>query len=225
MARHKGSRKGAAPRLTGVASLKAAIYVRVSTDEQSTDMQLPELRGYAERMGWQVVEYTETGSSMKKRPVLERLMADARLRKFDVVLCWKLDRFARSLHQLIEFIQLLDSFGVRFIAVTQSIDTDQRNPASRLMLQILGSVAEFERSLIVERVKAGIAQHKTDWEAGRIGKEKHTRSGKDMPTGRAKRIFRRDIARQMRAEGKSFRVIARALEVPLSTLVDALKAE
>lgn len=208
------------------ATLTAAIYVRVSTQEQSNDMQFSELREYAARMGWtSVVEYVEKGSSVKKRPVLERLMADARMRKFDIVLVWKLDRFARSLQQLVANIQLLDSFGVRFIAATQNVDTDQRNPASRLMLHILGAVAEFERGLIVERVKAGVAQHRADYAAGRVGKEKHTRSGKDLPSGRPKRIFRRDLAAQMREEGKSFRTIARELGVPLATVADALRGK
>lgn len=200
----------------------AAIYVRVSTAEQSNDLQLTELRAYVSRMEWAAVEYVEKGSSVKKRPVLERMMADAKERRFDVVIVWKLDRFARSLQQLVHNIQLLDTYGVRFVALTQSVDTDQRNPASRLMLQILGAVAEFERGLIVERVRAGQAQHRADVAAGRIGKEKHTRSGKDLPAGRPRRIFRRDLALEMRREGRSYRAIAKALGVPLATVADAL---
>lgn len=219
----KRSLRGGRPR-ADYSGVTAAIYVRVSTQEQSNDLQLTELRGYITRMGWDAVEYVEKGSSVKKRPVLERLMADAKARRFDVVLVWKLDRFARSLQQLVANIQLLDTYGVRFIALTQSVDTDQRNPASRLMLQILGAVAEFERGLIVERVKAGQAQHKADFAAGRIGKEKHTRSGRDLPAGRPRRIFRRDLAVEMRRAGKSYRAIAKELGVPLATIADALKS-
>jgi DNA invertase Pin-like site-specific DNA recombinase len=204
--------------------ITAAIYVRVSTVDQNDDMQFTELRQYAERMGWKIVEYAEKRSSVKRRPVFQQMMDDARLRKIDIVLCWKLDRFARSLQQLIDNIRLLDSYGVRFICVTQSIDTDKQNPASRLMLHILGAVAEFERGIIIERVKAGVAQYRNDFESGKIGKERHSRSGRDLAPHRPKRIFRRDEALKMRKAGKSFRNIAAELGLPLSTVVDAIKA-
>src|SRR5438270_13944317 len=86
------------------------------------------------------------------------MMADARLRKFDVLLVWKLDRFGRSLQQLVTNIQTLDSLGIRFIAVTQGLDTDKQNPMSRLLLHMLGAFAEFERAIIVERVNGGVAE-------------------------------------------------------------------
>jgi DNA invertase Pin-like site-specific DNA recombinase len=187
--------------------ITAAVYVRVSTQDQKHDMQLTELRGYVERAGWHLLEYPEKQSSVKRRPVLERLMADARLRKFDVVLVWKLDRFARSLSQLMENVTTLDTLGIRFIAVTQGIDTDKQNAAGRFFMQIFGAFAEFERNLIVERVRAGVA------EAQRQGKH----------CGRPKRIFRRDEALRMRAEGKSVRAIARALGVPATTVADAMR--
>ncbi|GAC1410694.1 MAG: recombinase family protein [Candidatus Velthaea sp.] len=187
--------------------LAAAIYVRVSTHDQKTDMQLTELRAYAERMGWVVKEYGEKMSSVKKRPVLEQLMADARQRKFDVVLVWKLDRFARSLQQLLTNLQLLDSFGVRFICVTQGIDTDKNNPASKLMMHIIGAVAEFERGIIVERVRAGVA------EAQRQGKH----------CGRPATIWRRDTAADLRKAGMSLRKISAVLGVPRSTIAEELK--
>lgn len=187
--------------------MTAAIYVRVSTADQNDDLQFQELRLYCQRMGWTVVEYAEKASSVKVRPVLNQLMADARLRKFDVVLVWKMDRFARSLQQLIENIRLLDSFGVRFVAVTQGIDTDKANPASRLMLHILGAVAEFERGIIVERVRAGVK------EAQRRGKH----------CGRPVRIWRRDEAVKMQKAGLSLRAIAKKLGQPLSSIARALK--
>lgn len=180
----------------------AAIYVRVSTLDQNDDLQFTELRGYCARMGWQVVEYSEKVSSAKKRPELARMMADARLKKFDVVLVWKLDRFARSMQQLIANIQLLDSFGVRFVALTQGIDTDKQNPASRLMLHILGAVAEFERGIILERVRAGVAEAK--------------RQGKHC--GRPVKVFRRDQAARMRKAGLSWREVARKMGVPVTTV-------
>lgn len=182
--------------------MTAAIYVRVSTEEQQTDLQLAELRAYVQRMGWTAVEYGEKASSVKRRPVLDQLMGDARLRKVDVVLVWKIDRFARSLIQLITNVQLLDSYGVRFIAVTQGIDTDRQNPAGVLMMQVLGSVAQFERAIIVERVKAGVAQAKRD--------------GKHC--GRPAKVFRRDQALRMRKSGLSWAQVARKLGVPASTV-------
>jgi DNA invertase Pin-like site-specific DNA recombinase len=207
----------------GTRPLIAAIYARVSTEDQNYDMQLREVREYVGRMGWQAVEYAEKVSSVKRRPVLSRLMEDARHHKIDVVVVWKLDRFARSLQQLIENVQALDSAGVRFIALTQGIDTDRRNPASRLLLQILGAIAEFERGIIVERVTAGVRSYKADYAAGRVGKERTSKSGKNLAPHRPKRVFRRDLAAKMRADGKSFRSIAKELGVPVSTIVDALK--
>src|SRR5580692_671458 len=115
------------------ARMTAAIYARVSTYDQNCDMQLTELRGYAARMGWQApIEYVETASGRRgsKRAVQEQLIADARLRKFDVVLVWKLDRLGRSLLDLISHVQTFDSLGIRFIATTQGIDTDKQNPMS-----------------------------------------------------------------------------------------------
>lgn len=171
-------------------------------------MQETELREYAQRMSWSAVEYTDKTSGTKvRRPGLDRLMADARLRKFDVVLVYKLDRFARSMTQLVTNIQLLDSYGVRFVCATQGIDTDKSNPVSRLLLHILGAVAEFERGIIVERVKSGIA------EAKRRG----------VHCGRSKRVFRRDEAMRLRKEGLSLRKIGEKLGVPFTTVADALK--
>jgi putative DNA-invertase from lambdoid prophage Rac len=206
-------------------TLKAAIYVRVSTSDQNHAMQLTELRDYAARMGWEAVEYRETMSTRKKRPILDSLMADARGKKVDVILVWKLDRFARSVRELSERIGHLDSFGVRFICVTQGIDTDVRNPMSKLVQTMLGAIAEFERDIINERTQAGKKQYIADYEAGKIGKERNSRSGKNLAPHRPKRIFRRDLAEKMRREGKSFRAIARELSVPVSTVVDALKGK
>lgn len=186
---------------------KAAIYVRVSTLDQHHEMQTFELRQYAERMGWDIVEYAEKASSVKKRPIFDQMMADARLRRFDVLIVWKLDRFARSLSKLVNDINLLDSYGVRFIAITQGIDTDKQNAAGRLMMQILGAIAEFERAIIVERVRAGVAQ------AQRDGKH----------CGRPKLIYRRDQARELKSQGKSIREIAAALGISKSTIGDLLK--
>ena len=189
--------------------LTAAIYARVSTQDQRYDMQFTELRAYAERMGWAVVEYAEKASSVKKRPVYERMLADARLRKFDVVVVWKIDRFARSMKQFVDNVLALDQSGVRFVAPNQGIDTDAQNPTGKFLMHILAAFAELERNMIVERVRAGVA------EAQRQGKH----------CGRPKRIFRRDEALELRAQGLSLRAVAAALGLPFSTVADALRAK
>jgi len=192
------------------AKLTAAIYARVSTDDQNTDMQLAEVRGYAARMGWDTLEFVDKGiSGMKRsRPGLDACMEAARLKKVDAVLVWKLDRFGRSLSNLIENILLLDGYGVRFIGVTQGIDTDQKNPTSRLMIHILGAVAEFERSMIVDRVRSGMASAK--------------RAGKHC--GRPVKIWRRDKALELRRQGLSNREIAVKMGVSEASIRRALKS-
>lgn len=127
------------------------------------------------------------------------LMADAR--KFDAVLVWKLDRFGRSVVDLKNNISALELAGVRFIAISQGIDTDHSNPTSRFMLNMLAAVAEFEAEIIRERVKAGVEQ----------AKRNGTRSGKAI--GRPQRVFRRDEVIRLRGEGVSWREISRRLEI------------
>jgi DNA invertase Pin-like site-specific DNA recombinase len=187
------------------APFKAALYARVSTQDQNCETQVRELREYAGRRGWQVVgEYVDTGWSGAKasRPELDRLMTDAALRRFDAVLVWKLDRFGRSVRNCLDGIESLRAHGVRFLAVSQSIDTDESNPTARLLLHILASVAEFERELIRERVRAGIksAKHK----------------GKQL--GRKRVVFDRSRAEEMRQAGASVREIAVALQVGRGTV-------
>lgn len=140
------------------AVVTAGIYARVSTADQNCDLQLDAMRPFAERWGWTIAEYVDQGvSGMKKsRPALDRLMADARLGKIDVVLVWKLDRFGRSLQNLMDSIFELDRLKIRFIAVTQGIDTDHSSPMGKFILHLFAAIAEFERGMIVERVKAGV---------------------------------------------------------------------
>src|SRR5689334_14814880 len=145
------------PRARNPRKMKAAIYARVSTADQRYEMQLTELREYVARQGWDAVEYTEKASSVKQRPEFDRLMDDARLKRFDVVVVWKVDRFGRSLQSFLRHVLELDGYGVRFVAVTQSIDTGQRNPMAKFILGLFGLLAEFEREMIVERTKAGVA--------------------------------------------------------------------
>lgn len=186
----------------------AAIYARVSTEDQHCEMQLHDLGEYANRLGWSTVVYLEKESTRKKRPELDRLLVDARQRKFDAVLTWKLDRFGRSLRELDENARLLDSYGIRFLALHSGIDTDQKNPVARLLFNIMGSFAEFERDLIRERTKAGIAQAK--------------RAGKHC--GRPRLIFDQAKARQLRDRGLSWREIGKKMGVSHSKVRIALKS-
>lgn len=205
--------------------MRAAIYARVSTEDQDCAMQLSELGGFAARSGWDTIQYIDklSGKAGVKRPELERLLADARLRKFDIVLVWKLDRFSRSLQDLIAQVQILDAAGIRFIVPSMSIDTGKESPMGRFIIHMFGAFAEFERALIVERVNAGVAEYKRAFTAGKIGKDRHSRSGKDLPQGRPRHLFRRDRAIALRAQGKSWRYIEAELGVPQSTIRLALK--
>jgi DNA invertase Pin-like site-specific DNA recombinase len=138
---------------------RAAIYVRVSTDRQTVENQLRELRQIAERRGWEVVkEYDDAGISGAKgrddRPGLDEMLKDAQRRRFDVVMAWAIDRVGRSLIDLLGTIQQLESCGVDLYLDQQAIDTT--TPAGRLMFQITGAFAEFERSMIRQRIRAGL---------------------------------------------------------------------
>jgi DNA invertase Pin-like site-specific DNA recombinase len=137
---------------------RAAVYVRVSTTEQETGLQETELKEYCQRRGWESILYRDRGQSGAKqdRPALSSLLSDLRRRKIDVVVVWALDRLARSLKQLLTISEECRSLGVDLVSVRQNIDTTL--PAGRLTFQILGAVAEFERELLRERVKAGMAQ-------------------------------------------------------------------
>src|ERR1035438_2306441 len=141
-------------------AMKCAIYARVSTKKHETAMQLTDLRGYAQRMEWEAMEYIEQASSVKDRPEFERLMADARLRKFDVVLVWKVDRFARSMKQFVDTVLDLDRAGVCFKAITQNISSDQKDPMGQFVLGLFGLLAQLERAMMVERVNAGVPEAK-----------------------------------------------------------------
>ena len=141
------------------AAKRAAIYVQVSTDSQTIENQLRELRQVAERRGWEVVEvYNDAGISGAKgrenRPGLDLLLKDASRRKFDVVMAWAIDRLGRSLIDLLGTIQLLEAVGVDLYLDQQAIDTT--TPMGKLVFQVTGAFAEFERSMIRQRVKAGL---------------------------------------------------------------------
>lgn len=190
--------------------MRTVLYARVSTADQTCDMQLRELRDYAARRRFDIAgEYVDTGWSGAKasRPELDRLMRDARIRRFDTVLVWKLDRWGRSVAHCIRSIQELVNLGIRFVSATQNIDTDESNPTSRFMLHIFAAVAELEREMIRERVISGIRSAKAN--------------GKSL--GRPRRVFRRDEVLRLRVEGMSWRKISEMLDVPMSTVIDSFR--
>jgi DNA invertase Pin-like site-specific DNA recombinase len=139
--------------------MRVAIYARVSTANNGQDptMQTRELREYAERRGWTVTgEYVDIGhhGHIEKRPELDRLMADAHRRRFDCVVVWKFDRFARSVSHLLRALESFKVQGIEFVSFSEQMDTS--TPAGKMVFTVLGAVAELERSLIVERVKSGL---------------------------------------------------------------------
>jgi DNA invertase Pin-like site-specific DNA recombinase len=191
--------------------MRVAVYARVSTlNGQSPEMQLAELREYASRRGWEIfAEYVDLGISGSKesRPELNRLMADAHQRKIDVVLCWKVDRFGRSLKHLVNALADLDSYGVAFVSLRDNLDLS--TPSGRLMFQMIAAMAEFERSLIQERVRAGLRNAKA--------------KGKTL--GRPRRIVSSDEMTRLREQGASFREIGRAVGASAGTVRTRLMAD
>jgi DNA invertase Pin-like site-specific DNA recombinase len=181
---------------TMIGAKRAAIYVRVSTIEQETDLQEHELQEYCERRGWSCVVYRDKGQSGAKndRPALTAMMNDLRRRKVDVVVVWALDRLARSLKQLLSIAEECRSVGVDLVSLKQSVDTTL--PAGRLTFQVLGAVAEFEREMLRERVKAGMAQAK--------------RSGKQIGRPARRKFYADEIGRMrlLRSQGMSIRKLA-----------------
>jgi DNA invertase Pin-like site-specific DNA recombinase len=143
--------------------MKAAIYARVSTANNGQDptMQTRELREYCERRGWTVAgEYVDIGISgtKEKRPELDRLLGEAHRRRFDAVVVWRFDRFARSVSHLLRALETFKSLGIEFVSLSEQVDTSA--PTGKMVFTVLGAVAELERSLIVERVRAGLRNAK-----------------------------------------------------------------
>ena len=193
--------------------MRAAIYARVSTLHQTNALQVRELAEYVDRRGWELTgTYQDQMSGAKaSRPGLDQLMADARRRIFDVVM--KLDRFGRSLVHCVSGIQELASLGIRFIATSQGLDTDESNPASKLLMHILAAVAQlFERELIRERVSAGMKAAKTHG----------TKTGNAI--GRPRRIFNRDEVVRLRGTGLSIEKIADQMSIGVGTVVRVLQS-
>ena len=176
--------------------MRVALYARVSTSngQQSPEMQLVEMREFAERRGWTIVaEFVDHASgSTDSRPALNEMMAAAKHRKFDALVCWKLDRVGRSLRHLVNLLAEFEALGIAFVSLRDNVDLT--TPAGRLMFQVIGAMAEFERSLTVERVKAGL----------RNARSKGKRLGRPRSKFDAKTVI------ALRAQGASWRTVCRA---------------
>ena len=199
MAAHHRNTASSLAQESQIAISRVALYARVSTlNGQDPEMQLSELREYASRRGWSITrEYVDQGVSGSKesRPELNQLMADAHRRKFDAVLVWKSDRFGRSLKHLVNALADLCAYGVAFISFRDNLDLS--TPSGRLMFQIIGAMAEFERSLIQERVRAGL----------RNARAKRKKFGRPRAQVDADRVA------ALRQEGLSWSQVCRALKV------------
>jgi DNA invertase Pin-like site-specific DNA recombinase len=185
--------------------MRIGIYARVSTTDQDCSQQLRDLREYATARRWEIQgEYVDHAVSGTKesRPAMNRLMEAARRRAVDVIVCWKIDRWGRSMPAFVSSVQELRSLGVRFIAVTQGIDTDESNPTARLMLNLLAAFGEFERELIIERTRAGLQRARRE---GRIG-------------GRPRLVVSRSKIIQMDSEGMTAREVAHALGISAASV-------
>jgi DNA invertase Pin-like site-specific DNA recombinase len=158
--------------------MRAAIYARVSTVDQEPENQLQELRRYVVARGWTAVEYVDRGVSGAKarRPALDQILTDARRRRFDALVCWRLDRLGRNLKHLITLLDDLQALGIAFVSLAEGIDAT--TPAGKLQMHILGAIAEFERARIVERVRAGLARRVAQGKP--LGRPRQTISADDL---------------------------------------------
>jgi DNA invertase Pin-like site-specific DNA recombinase len=191
---------------------RAAIYVRVSTDKQTVENQVAALRQIAERRGWEVVEqYSDAGISGAKgrdgRPGLDQMLKDASKRKFDVIMAWAIDRLGRSLIDLLHTVETLHACGVDLYLDQQGIDTT--TPTGKLMFQVCGAFGEFERSMIRQRVNAGL--------------KRAVAQGKQLGRPRIDASLEKRIQAQLRL-GKGMLKVARELGVGSGT-VQRVKAE
>ena len=187
---------------------RVAIYARISTSNHGQDvsMQTRELRQFAEARGWQIAgEYVDEGISGTKdsRPELNRLMADASKRRFDVVCVWKFDRFARSVSHLLRALEQFNALGIAFVSLSEQMDTT--TPTGKMVFTVLGAVAELERSLIAERVRAGLRNARA--KGKRLGRPRV-----DVDTAKVAKL---------RASGLSWPKIAKQLGIGVGTVYEA----
>ncbi|KHO46081.1 MAG: resolvase-like protein [archaeon GW2011_AR3] len=190
--------------------MKVGIYARVSTKEQNVENQMSELTKYCQARNYEIFKvYTEVGVSGSKesRPSFDCLMNDAHKRKFDILLVWKLDRLSRSLKHLLNTLDTLNSLNISFVSYNDNIDTT--TPQGKLMFQLIGAFAEFERELIRERVCLGLRRARTQGKA----------------LGRKKLDINKYQVAQLRSQGMSLRTIAKELNVSVGTVYNLLSVQ
>jgi DNA invertase Pin-like site-specific DNA recombinase len=187
---------------------RAALYLRVSTFEQHPETQLYDLRGLAAQRGFEIVgEYTDRISGVRaKRSGLDQLMADARHGKIDVVLVAAFDRIARSVRHFLDVLDELTHLNIEFVSFRENVDTG--GPLGRAMIIIIGAIAELERNLIIERVRAGMRRAKLEGQR----------------LGRPRLNVDRDALVRDRARGHSLTQLAKAYQVSRATVVRLLQA-
>ena len=190
---------------------KVAIYARVSTDKQTCENQLQELRATAQRMGYTVVaEFVDSGISGMKtrqdRPALNALMKSATQRRFDMVMCWSIDRLGRSLQNLVEILNEMQSMKIDMFFLQQGMDTT--TPSGRMIFSVFGAIGEFERNLIRERVIAG--QKRAVANGVKIGRPSKMNDGM------------RSAIKLLREKGMGIKQIAKQLQVGIGTVYSAI---
>jgi DNA invertase Pin-like site-specific DNA recombinase len=186
--------------------VRVALYARVSTTDQDAELQLVELRRYAAARGWPVakafVDHGVSGAA-SSRPALDQLRTAARRRDVDGVLVWRFDRFSRSITDLVASLEEFRSLGVAFVSIHEQIDTG--SPTGRVVFAVVAAMAEFEREILRERVKAGLAR----------ARERGVRLGRPL------KLDTHEVLR-LRQDGLSVRAIARRVDAPASTVADLL---
>ena len=188
--------------------MRVGLYARVSThDQQTLPMQLKQMREYIKNRKWKLtIEFQEIGSGAKTRPMREQLLRMARRREIDAILVWKLDRFGRSLADLIMTLNELRDLEVSFVSLTESLDFS--TPSGRAMAGMLSTFAEFERDIIRERVKAGIANARANGKAH----------------GRPRlAALKRDEIMYLRSKGLNNSQIAKNLKISRASVINQLK--
>jgi DNA invertase Pin-like site-specific DNA recombinase len=189
--------------------MKIAIYARVSTSNgQNPETQLRELRDYCARRDSDLPrEYVDVGISgtKEKRPELDRLLLDAHHRRFDAVVVWRFDRFARSVSHLLRALENFRSLGIEFVSLSEQVDTS--TPTGKMVFTVLGAVAELERNLIVERVKAGI----------------RNAQAKGKKLGRPRKVPNPEIITKLRSQGASWRSVGNTLGISAATAYSSAK--
>ena len=190
---------------------RIALYARVSTDKQTVENQLIELRSLCERLGYSIVqEYTDNGISGAKgrndRPALDAMLKAATQRKFDMVMCWSIDRLGRSLQNLVEILNELQALGIDLYFQQQGMDTS--TPSGRMIFSVFGAIGEFEKNLIRERVVAG--QQRAKANGVKLGRPSKMNDGM------------RSAERLLREKGMGIKQIARELQIGVGTVYSVI---